>query len=468
MASSTSDRSELSRAARLMREILAREHEARRSFATFDRGLPRNGALDRVARTPNVVARDQAQARQMLDRLMRRTVFAQADRIVRVDVDRLCRDQRRHAHRVACVVGEHEERRIVRDESTVQRETVADRAHAEFAHAVVDVVRGRIGGIDVLRALPDREIRAGEIRRTADELRQQRSERVERHLRRLARGHVRRVGLQLRHVGARLRGEIGRQLRRHAALEFRRELGMYTFILCEQGVPRGLARGAFGAGIPAGVDVARHLERRMGPAELYACGGDLVLAERGAVAGFLALLGRGAVADDGLAADQRRLVRIERRRDECRLHGLGIVAVDIAQDFPAVGFEALRGIVGEPAVDFAVDRDAVVVVEHDELAELQRARERGRFVGNAFHEAAVADEHVGVVIDEREIRPIEPRREHLLRERHANRVREPLAERAGRGFDARKFARLRMSGRLRMELAETLELVDRQVVAAQV
>ena len=46
-----------------------------------------------------------------------------------------------------------------------------------------------------------------------------------------------------------------------------------------------------------------------------------------------------------------------------------VVAVDVGDHVPAVGLEALRRVVGEPALHVAVDRDAVVVVESDELAE---------------------------------------------------------------------------------------------------
>ena len=87
---------------------------------------------------------------------------------------------------------------------------------------------------------------------------------------------------------------------------------------------------------------------------------------------------------------------------------------------------------------------------------------------DAFHEAAVADERVGVVVDELEARAVELLREQALGERHADRVREPLPERAGGRLDARRHAVLRVSRRHRAELAEALQLLDRQVVAGEV
>ena len=84
---------------------------------------------------------------------------------------------------------------------------------------------------------------------------------------------------------------------------------------------------------------------------------------------------------------------------------------------------------------------------------------------DAFHQAAVADENVGPVVDDRVAGTVELRREQPLGERHADRVGESLAERPGRRFDAGRDADFRMARRHRVQLAEALELVDRQRVA---
>ena len=178
------------------------------------------------------------------------------------------------------------------------------------------------------------------------------------------------------------------------------------------------------------------------PAECGARRRDFLVAERRAVRLVRARLVRRALADDGLAADQRRLVRGLLAPPRSPRRSLGVVAVDVGDHVPAVGLEALRRVVGEPALDLAVDRDAVVVVEADQLAEPQRAGERARLVRDAFHQAAVAEEHVGVVVDDVVAGPVELRGEQLLGERHADRVGEALAERAGGGFDARRDIRL--------------------------
>src|SRR3954454_20931974 len=107
-------------------------------------------------------------------------------------------------------------------------------------------------------------------------------------------------------------------------------------------------------------------ERRVLPAERAACGGNLVLAERRAVAIGVSCFGHRTLADDRLAAHERRTlggVRLTERR----VDRVDIVAIDITNDLPAVRLEALRRVLGEPAASLAVDRDPVVVVEHHEL-----------------------------------------------------------------------------------------------------
>ena len=81
----------------------------------------------------------------------------------------------------------------------------------------------------------------------------------------------------------------------------------------------------------------------------------------------------------------------------------------------------------------AVDRNAVVVEQHDQPVELEMAGERDRFLADAFHQVAVGGEHVGLVIDDA---VAELGGQMPLGDRHADRVGEALAERAGGGLDA--------------------------------
>ena len=169
--------------------------------------------------------------------------------------------------------------------------------------------------------------------------------------------------------------------------------------------------------------------------------GNLLLAHGFAMHGGGALLVGRTPADDGLGANQRRPVGHGAGRGQRRGHGLAVLTVDLRQDVPAIGLETLRRVVVEPADHLAVDGNAVVVIDRDQLAELLHAGERGRLVRDPLHHAAVAHEHVGVVIDDGVAGAVEGGRQRALGQRHAHRIGKPLAQRAGGGFDPQDAAR---------------------------
>ena len=113
---------------------------------------------------------NQTQRRNVLDRLMRRAVLADANRVVRENVEHANFHERGHANSVPRVIAEHEEGADVRNHAPVQRHAVGNRAHAEFAHAVADVVAGAIG-FHRGRLLVIGQIGASQIGRTADHFR---------------------------------------------------------------------------------------------------------------------------------------------------------------------------------------------------------------------------------------------------------------------------------------------------------
>ena len=104
-----------------------------------------------------------------------------------------------------------------------------------------------------------------------------------------------------------------------------------------------------------------------------------------------------------------------------------------------------------------VDRDPVVVEQHDQLAKLEVAGEGNRFLAYSLHEIAVGDEHVGMVVDDL---LAEDRGEMPLGDGHADGVAKPLPEGPGGGLHARRDEILRMSRGKRAELAESLDLLD--------
>ena len=84
----------------------------------------------------------------MLDRLMRRAVFAEPDGIMRHHVDGGQAHQRGQAHRRPGIVGEHQEGGAGRNEAAMQRDAVHGRGHAVLANAVMDVAAAIAAGRD--------------------------------------------------------------------------------------------------------------------------------------------------------------------------------------------------------------------------------------------------------------------------------------------------------------------------------
>ena len=148
---------------------------------------------------------------------------------------------------------------------------------------------------------------------------------------------------------------------------------------------------------------------------------------------------------------------LDRRGD-----GVRIVAVDAGRG-PAGRLEALHLVdrVGERKR--TINRNAVVVEQHDQPVELEMSGERDRLLADAFHQVAVGGEHVGVVIDD----VAELRREMPFGDRHADRVGEPLAERSGGRLQAGRDEILRMAGRDRAQLAEAPQFLDRHPLVAE-
>ena len=102
------------------------------------RELPALGGLDRIARAEHQEIGDRAQRGQMLDRLMRRPVLAEADGVVRHDMDDALAHQRGQPDRRPAIIGEHQEGAGIGDDAAMQRHAVHGRGHAVLAHAVMD------------------------------------------------------------------------------------------------------------------------------------------------------------------------------------------------------------------------------------------------------------------------------------------------------------------------------------------
>ena len=103
---------------------------------------------------------------------MRRAVFANANAVVRHDVDHRQVHQRGEAQRGLEVVRKDEERGAERMEPTVKLDAIADCRHGELANAKVDVRARAIFHAEESLALELGFVARREIRAAAEEVRQ--------------------------------------------------------------------------------------------------------------------------------------------------------------------------------------------------------------------------------------------------------------------------------------------------------
>src|SRR5438067_2130310 len=441
------------------RKLLAGEDEYGRPVVPLEGGRPARRDLQRIARTPELDVGDRPQRREMLDRLVGRAVLAEQHRVVGEDEDAAQLGERRDADGRPHVIAEDEEGAAVGQEEAVVGEAVDDGSHAVLAHAEMDVAAAVLAPADVALVLQVGQRRRIEVRRSADERRNQLGGLLQDRRSDLAR----RVRLlDGRHYLDELVGEVAGDGAARELVEDARLVGIARPPLRESLLP-GLVilLQLLDAASPEGADVVGHEEGRLErPAQVLLRAPDLVLPERRAVGLVGIRLGGRAVSEHGAHRDDARPVLHRPGGGNGAIDGFDVVAVLDAQGVPAIGGVAPEPILGEGDLGVAGERNVVVVIQKDEVAEAEMAGERGGFAGDALHQIAVRADGVDGRV---EGALTEPCGEHLLREREADGVGDALSQRAGGRLDAVGVAELRVARRIGMELPEPLEVVDRDL-----
>ena len=138
---------------------------------------------------------------------------------------------------------------------------------------------------------------------------------------------------------------------------------------------------------------------------------------------------------------------------------------------PAVRLVAGRGVLGERDRGVVLDGDVVLVVDQRQVAEPLGAGERGRLAADALLDVAVGGDAPDVVV-EGALAGCRVRVEEAALpaggHRHADRVADALAERAGGGLDAGGVAVLGVPGGQRAPGPQRPEVVELEAVAGQV
>ena len=106
---------------------------------------------------------------------------------------------------------------------------------------------------------------------------------------------------------------------------------------------------------------------------------QFVFAERAAVRGEVVLLLRAAIADVRAHQDQRGPALGLRLLDGVR-DVVGVVAIRHRARVPAICLETLGDVFGEIELGGAGERNVVLIVEVNQLAQLQVAGQRRRFL----------------------------------------------------------------------------------------
>ena len=134
---------------------------------------------------------------------------------------------------------------------------------------------------------------------------------------------------------------------------------------------------------------------------------------------------------------------------------------------PADRLEARGGVLALRLVGHGVEGDVVGVVNEDQVVQLLVTGESDGLESDALLHAAVTGERDHVVVEDRMLGGVEAGGGHLAGERETDGVGDPLAERASGGLDTGGLVELGVAGGLRVELAEILQLLKREVVAAE-
>ena len=440
------------------RGVLTAEDQRDRAGAVDD-DLPCRGDLVAVRGADDGQVGDQPQRHDVLDRLVRGAVLADADGVVGPHEHGLGLRDGRQADRRAHVVGEHQEGAADGQHATVQRGADQGRAHGVLADAERDLRAARLVGGEQRLALERETDVAGQIGAAGDEAGHDAVDGVEHLL-----GCHTRGGLLVGAEG----GQRGLPTGQTAGAEGGLPLGLSTGERrMGSFVPVRTGQRPARAGLPVHVDdLGGHVERLVGEVHDGLGGRDLLGAEREPVGrGVVGVVRRGE-PDVGAQHDQRRLVLVVAGLDECGLERVEVLTglADL-DDLPAVGPEPADGVVAERELGRTVDRDVVVVVDVDDAAEAEVTGQRGGLVADALGQVAVGDDAVDVVVDDV---GTEAGAQRLLGDGHADAVREALAEGTGGHLDTGGVVHLGVTGCRRTPLAEGLQVVELEAVAGQV
>src|SRR5438067_7258007 len=145
---------------------------------------------------------------------------------------------------------------------------------------------------------------------------------------------------------------------------------------------------------------------------------------------------------------------------------LHVVALDFL-GIESVGLKTFSRVLALRLVGHGIERDGVGIVNQNQIIEPEMPGEGARFRRHAFLETTVARQAKNMLVENAMFAGVEMCLRHFRSHCHTNRVANALPQRAGGTLDAGCVAKFRMSRRFRMQLAKIFDVLDRNVVAAQ-
>src|SRR5262249_10761700 len=121
----------------------------------------------------------------------------------------------------------------------------------------------------------------------------------------------------------------------------------------------------------------------------------------------------------------------------------------------------------EGEIGVALDRHAIAVIDPTQVAEPLVPGYRSRFARYALHHVAVAAQHIDVVVEQREILPIEVLSKPPCRDCHADAGGTTLTQRPCGRLHPRGQVILWMPRTLAADLPEVLDVVERDCRLAE-
>ncbi len=350
--------------------------------------LPSHSHLVGIARTEDIEVWDSPHSGKVLDRLMRGAIFPDTDTVVSEDVYNGKVHQGRESDCRAGVIGEDEEAGSERPE-VAEGQAVADGGHGEFTHTEVDIAAvGRIV-VEGVAAVNPGFGGWGKVCGTADEPGDCPGELIQDFAAGSTSCHSLLVGSEWRHAVFPMRRKL-------ALLDKPPLLGEFFVVFRvfgESGVPVGLQlasslKGWFRPGVAGFV---WNVEGAVGVAAVeLLCGADFVGSEGLAVCFCGSLAGGGTATYDAFDDDEAGALGFGNGGVNGLAKGAIVFNVLHCLDEPAVGLEALDGVVGVGQFGGAFDGDFIAVVEPDKVVEFEVSGKGCGFSGDTFHHATVA------------------------------------------------------------------------------